>query len=242
MNAPDPVKLARKRLAVGRRPPLRSVARVRADPTHPRSSIDPARLAFTLIEMLVVVVIISILASAIVPRMINVGQRQAEIEAKSVQRLVSVAAEKCDVWNQPVAVDFNAEKNALTVWSQREDPKATSDAVGAARVRWQIDPLVETVAFGRLKISQATQDGQPLASTKWRVSFTPGQPRPVLSIELAPKTDRDGPRWTVVLGVGETAATCSAVGDAVHPAGPNAVGAQSRSIDLDDAGKGQTKW
>ena len=75
--------------------------------------------AFTLIEMLVVVVIISILAAAMIPSMLNVGQRQAEQEARAVQRLLSIAAEKADVWNQPVAIDFAGDKSTFTIWSQR---------------------------------------------------------------------------------------------------------------------------
>ena len=201
-----------------------------------------AGAAFTLIEAIVVIVIIGILATAIVPRMLNVGQREAELEAKAVQRLLSVAAEKCAIWNRPVAVDFNADKGTLGVWTQSEDPKATSDTTGAARVRWNFDPMVEPVAFNRLKVSLATQDGQPFNSTKWRVFFVPGQARPAMSIELEPKSERDGPRWTITLPAGETVATRSAGTDALHPAGTPGAASASRSIDLDDAGKGQTKW
>ena len=72
-----------------------------------------AGAAFTLIEAIVVIVIIGILATAIVPRMLNVGQREAELEARAVQRLLSVAAEKCAIWNRSVAVDCNADKGTL---------------------------------------------------------------------------------------------------------------------------------
>jgi prepilin-type N-terminal cleavage/methylation domain-containing protein len=202
---------------------------------------DGAR-AFTMIEMIVVVVIIGILASAIVPRMLNVGQREAELEAKAVQRLLSIAGEKAGVWNLPVALDFLGDKSTLCLWTQTEDSKTASDATGAARVSWKIDPLVEPVVLYRLKIARAASGGEELSSGKWRVAFSPGQPRLAMVIELEPKSERDGPRWTITLPTGETAATRSTNADPARPAGPGVLGVQTRSIDLDDAGKGQTKW
>lgn len=192
-------------------------------------------------EVLVVVVILGILATAIVPSMLNVGKRQAELEAKAVQRLLSIAAEKSAVWNQPVAVDFQDDKHTLSIWTMKEDAKATADTTGAARVRWVYDGLVEPVVLDRLRISTATQDGQSLSSSKWRVSFSPGQPRPVLVINLEPKSERDGPRWSVTLPAGEASATRSA-GSGSGTSGSTAFGAPSRSVDLDDSGKGETPW
>lgn len=196
--------------------------------------------AFTLLEILVVIVILGILATAIVPRMLDVGKRQAEQEARSVQRLLSIAAEKSAVWNQPVAVDFQDDKHTLSIWTMKEDAKASADTTGAARVRWVYDGLVEPVVLDRLRISTATQDGQSLAATKWRVSFSPGQPRPVVAINLEPKSERDGPRWSVTLPAGEANATRTASGGSTS--GGGAFGAPSRSIDLDDTGKGETPW
>ncbi len=173
--------------------------------------------------------------------MLNVGQRQAELEAKSVQRLLSIAAEKSAVWNQPVAIDFQQDKNTLSIWSLREDAKANADTTGAARVRWVYDGLVEPVILDRLKISLATQDGQSLSSSKWRVAFTPGQPRAVIALNLEPKSERDGPRWTITLPAGEATASRAPGSDSSRPVGTNQA-SQSRSIDLDDSGKGDVKW
>ena len=192
-------------------------------------------------EVLVVVIILGILATAIVPRMLNVGQRQAELEAKAVQRLLSIAAEKSTVWNQPVAIDFQDDKHTLSIWTMKEDAKASADSTGAARVRWVYDGLVEPVVLDRLRISTATQDGQSLSGTKWRISFAPGQPRQVVAINLEPKSQRDGPKWTITLPAGEANATRSA-GSAGSTTGSAAFGAPTRSIDLDDTGKGDTRW
>lgn len=196
-------------------------------------------VAFTLLEIIVVIVIISILAGAIVPRMLNVGRRQAELEAKAVQRLLSVAAEKSDVWNQPVAIDL-IEDTKLSVYTRRADTTAATDAVGSATVKWQPDGLIEPVALNRLRISMATQDGVVLPSGKWRINMMPGQPRPAVSIQLDPKSEGDGPRWTISLAADDPLAR-RASGTEGGAAG-SSFAAQSRTIDLDDAGKGQTPW
>jgi prepilin-type N-terminal cleavage/methylation domain-containing protein len=197
--------------------------------------------AFTLLEIIVCIVILGLIATAIVPRVLNVGRRQADLEAGRVQRLLSVVAEKCSVWNEAVAVDYSADKSQLSVWTRRADTKAGADATGSARVKWEMDGLVEPVVLDRLRLAQAAQDGQILPGGKWRVAFIPGQPRPELTFQLEPKAEQDGPRWMVTLAPDQATAVRSAGEDSLH-SGKLPMGAESRSIDLDDAGKGQTPW
>jgi len=199
---------------------------------------------FTLMETIVVVMIVGILAGLMLPRMINVGRRTAENESNGVQRLLSVAAEKCAVWGQTVAVDCITDSSdvvRLSVWSQIKDPKAGEDATGSARVRWRQDPLVEPVALDKLRVAQASQDGQILPTGKWRVSFVPGQARAELTLRLEPKAQADGPRWIVTLAPDQTAAVRDTDSGTLQSGRGPAV-TRSRSIDLDDAGKGQTPW
>ena len=92
-----------------------------------------------------------------------------------------------------------------------------------------------------LKVSQALQDSQSLSSSKWRVAFAPGQPRPAISVQLEPKVQRDGPRWTVALPLGQSVASRAVMTDTRHAGAPD-LGASARSIDLDDSGKGQSPW
>jgi type II secretory pathway pseudopilin PulG len=200
--------------------------------------------AFTLLEAIIVMVIMGVLAGMIVPRVLNVGQRQAELEAKAVRSLLSVAAEKADTMNRSVAIDYvdatsgpQGHGPRLTIWVQRQDAKAASDTVGAARVTWVQDPLSDMVELTRLKIAQATSDGAVLASGKWRVAFTPGQPRPPVELRLEPIASGDGPTWVVSLAPDDTEAVLGTP-DGVR----GVVASQSRTIDLDDTGKGDAKW
>ncbi|HMN42225.1 MAG TPA: prepilin-type N-terminal cleavage/methylation domain-containing protein [Phycisphaerales bacterium] len=204
------------------------------------------RRAFTLAEIIVVVVIIGILAGVMAPRMISIGPRQAEQEAKAVRSLLTVAADKASVMHRTVAVDYaeattgtNARGASLTIWVRREDPKAAPDAVGAARVTWEQDRMSQVVELTRLRVAQALEDGSVLSGGKWRVVFTPGHPRAAMELRLEPISSRDGPVWTVALGPDDTAATLGVEGEAPGAAG---TGASARTIDLDDAGKGDAKW
>lgn len=200
--------------------------------------------AFTLLEAIIVMVIIGVLAGMIVPRVLNVGERQAEQEAKAVRSLLSIAAEKSGVMNRPVAVDFSegtqgpdARGPRLTIWVQVDDSKGDSSATGAARVRWQQDPLADMVELSRLKIAQAAVDGAIMGSGKWRITFAPGHPRPAMELRLEPLSASDGPTWVVTLSPDDPEASLGT------PDGIRGVtAARPRTIDLDDSGKGDAKW
>lgn len=211
--------------------------------SRPARSANAARGAagpgFTLIELLSVIIILSILAAIVVPRWINVGSRQSELEAAAVQRLLTIAAEKTTVSTVPMAVDYDGDKGQFTLWTQREDPKAADDTVGAARVRWQADPLVQPAMLVRNKLKQASADGQRLPQGKWRLAFSPGQPRPVLVLDLAPDKSADGPQWQVALMPDSTSATRAVTEGAASARTPAAA---SRTVDLDDTGKGTQPW
>lgn len=200
----------------------------------------PRARAFTLIEAIVVMVIIAILATMITPRVLNIGRRQVENESRLLQRMLTVAAEKCDVWNQNVALDYKSKTQTFSVWTMREDAKADPTLTGSARVKWAIDPLVETVVLTQSKLQAASQDGQLLPSGDWRVTFTPGQPRTVLSLTLEPNAGNGSTRYTLGLAPESTGATRVASDQGGSTAGKP--GVASRSIDLDDAGKGQSPW
>lgn len=203
---------------------------------------------FTLLETIIVILILGVIASVIVPRALSVGRRQSEVESKQVQRLLSVALDKARLWNQSAAIDYRKEapKSAskgergagrLSVWSMRTDASATSsDATGAARMKWAEDGLVEPVFLARTKLALATRDGQALPPSAWRITLSPGQPRPLLVLNLEGDS---GTRFSVRL---EPDAPGALRVDETPGATTNATSASVRSIDLDDTGRGQSTW
>ena len=190
--------------------------------------------AFTLIELICVMVILSVIAGMIVPRILNTRARAAENESREVQRLLNVAGEKAALWSLPVAINYADGK--LELWTRRADGGTASDAVGAASGRWIVDPGAESVTLVNTRIKQATADGVVLPGGKWRIEFAPGQPRPAVGIALESVANAAA-GWQVSLDSDANGATRQATG-----AGGDRGAAIARSIDLDDAGKGTAPW
>ncbi|MBY0311809.1 MAG: prepilin-type N-terminal cleavage/methylation domain-containing protein [Phycisphaerales bacterium] len=203
---------------------------------------------FTLLETIIVILILGVIASVIVPRALSVGRRQSEAESKQVQRLISVALDKARLWNQPAAIEYREENPSsarkgergvgrLSVWSMRADAAAVeSDATGAARTKWSEDGLVEPVFLTRTKLALATQNGQPLPPAAWRITLAPGQPRPLLVLNLEGDA---GTRFSIRL---EPDAPGAIRIDETPGAAAKPAGSGQRSIDLDDTGRGQSTW
>lgn len=184
--------------------------------------------AFTLVEMIAVMVILGVLAAAIIPRVAGNAARQAEVESRNVQRLISVAAERTSLWTQPVAIDFDDGRLRLLAVKTGE-----STAASSGRGEWVADPLVEPVQLERAKMRRVMLDGQALSPTRWRATFTPSQPRPALELELGTAEQADG--WVIELPGESTAARRRS------SVAPGRADAQT-TIDLDDTGKGATPW
>jgi type II secretory pathway pseudopilin PulG len=179
--------------------------------------------------MIAVMIILGILAAAIVPRITGSAARQAEVDARNVQRMLSIAAERSSLWTQPVAIDFQADRFDLL--SPRTSSESATQTPGA--VRWGPDRLVEPVTLTRAKVRRAAVDGQPLKPDAWRITFSPAQPRPVVELEIGIPNQPDA--WTIALTPEATSATRTALGAAKSQA-------SATVVDLDDAGKGTARW
>lgn len=186
--------------------------------------------AFTLLELIVVMILVTVLAGLTVPRMIGTRTREQEAEARSVQRLLTLAAEKASLWSQPVAIDYASEKRRMSLWTLRP-VKGSVDTTA-----WSADPLTDPVELVRLDVITALVDGAAVSRGNWRIVFTPGQPRPAVTVELAAIDAKTStPAWRV--WVGPTATSAVAV-----EAGSTSASVADRSVDLDASGKGTASW
>src|SRR5215510_3248159 len=73
------------------------------------------RPAFTLIEMIVVIIIVGVLAGVLLPQALSNTGRRAETEAQNVQRLISIAAERESLSPEPVAVEYDETSATLRI-------------------------------------------------------------------------------------------------------------------------------
>jgi prepilin-type N-terminal cleavage/methylation domain-containing protein len=189
------------------------------------------RSAFTLVEVLVVMIIIAILATLTVPRLIGTQGRAAEVEALSVKSLLSQAAQQDAVTSGSLSLNFNQEKQELSV-------EALTEKEG--KRDWYPVPMIRPIRFASIIIADATSDGQTQTpSTDFRVVFAGAKPRPAVSLLLRTIPEMPGPprAWQVDLLPGQTVATFRAIGPAA-PLAPS----QGTAIDLDANGQRNQSW
>jgi len=194
--------------------------------------------AFTLVEVLVVMVIIAILATLTVPRLIGAQGRQAEVEAQSVRTLLSQAAQRDAVSSEPLAINFDHEKGELTIQALLPLP---GEEEGGRR-DWRPLPLFRPLRLTSLVIAQAAADGQAQPpDTSFRVVFAGegAKPRPTLSLLLHTAPDLPGKAraWQADLLPGQTVAAIRTVATADQIAAP-----QTTTVDLDLEGLRTQPW
>ncbi|HYD00525.1 MAG TPA: type II secretion system protein [Phycisphaerales bacterium] len=189
------------------------------------------RRAFTLVEVLVVMVIIAVLAMLTVPRLIGAQARQADIEAQAVRALLSQAAQRDAVSSDPLALRFDPARQELAVQSlQEKDGERT----------WRSLPLIRALHLSSIEIAGVSADGQPQPfDTELRIPFGGARPRPGLSLLLRTSADMPGAvrAWQVDLSPGQTVAVLRPVSAAAPLTPP-----ETAAIDLDEQGLRTQPW
>lgn len=197
----------------------------------PRAEGARARRAFTIVEVLVVMIIIAVMAMLTVPRLIGTHSRQAEVEAMGVKTLLSQAAQLDAVSAATLSINFDADKQELSVQSLIEKD---------GKRDWYAAPMIRSVRFASIELADATADGQSQGpGSPFRIVFAGAKPRPAVSLLIRTLADMPGtPRaWQVDLLPGQTVAAFRAIG----PTAPIAP-AQTTVIDLDADGQRTQSW
>ncbi|MBL8761781.1 MAG: type II secretion system protein [Phycisphaerae bacterium] len=187
---------------------------------------DQLRPAFTMIELIVVVVMLGVLAGAIIPRMMRRSDREAEQNVRVLADLFSTAAARAAIAGQHVALWFDAAGDAK-VWM--ETSRAANSADFETNPQWSPDPIVPEQPADRLTFVSGSVDGRLLDARKWTIEMVPGQERGMV---VASFRDREGSRtWTIVLPPGSLRA------QVIEGATPF-----DESVDLDLTGMGEVSW
>jgi len=213
-----------------------SAARLRrgAEPSsraHDRDVRPRIARAFSLIELIVVIIILGVLGGLIAPRMLNMGGRQTQADAQAVAEVLAIAARRDDQTNQPVAIDYDSERGsiALQVFG------LGAGVQDGGLPRWRTDRLAPPAVLRGSEVESVWMDGNELSKSKWRIEFSQRSRRPQVVILL--HDPRHGDRWRIELAAGSSRPL-------VLPVGADSDGGSSQSgaIDLDAAGKGAEPW
>ncbi len=185
--------------------------------------LSSASRAFTLIELIVALVILSVLAAAIAPRLGDDGARRAARAAIGVRNLLSVAAHRDSLGGERLAVAHDPEGRTVSL-------EAFRSASNGERV-WRADPLTPAAGLGPLTMVSAALDGRVLDAGAWRIELPEHEPRPVIELTLERPGTKE--RWTIVLLPGATEAE---IADAAT------LPMLARPVDLDAQGTGSSAW
>ena len=187
-----------------------------------------SRSAFTLIEAIVVVVIISVMAGVMVPRMMSRDRTGAKREIERVRTLLSAAAQRDVLTSQLVALHYDSETSTLRVLTpaDEDEKKPRGDDLWP----WRADRLIPSVEMGTLELVRTTTDEIALDEDEWLIELIRGVRRPDVLLEFEDDFDRS---WFVYLPSKSANATAWK-GDADE--------IERVAIDLDADGKGDREW
>lgn len=167
--------------------------------------------AFTLVELIVVLIILAVVAGVALPRVTGNAERRSETEARAVHALLATVAEQhafigasTDGGEDPED-DLGAGPVPRALEYRVVDGRAEMRAVhaGASGVRragaspdtqWTPERLVEPVTLEQLRVARLVIDGQEIAlgssfggaegTQPWQIRFSPGSLAPSVSMLL----------------------------------------------------------
>ncbi len=207
------------------------------------------RRAFSMVEMIVVIILIGVLAAVALPRMVGTRDRAAAAESESVRQLLSSLGQRLTLSGQAVALQYEPDARRLSLLMQAES-SATSSVGSAtkASAAWTPMPLVRPVVLASTRLSALIVDGRAMTLSSlpgvsggapYQLEFQPGRVRPVVTIVLVREDSagEDSAAYQVDLVSEEPAARLRTVANArdIQPI-------QIRGEDLDATGRRATPW
>ncbi|NUQ67753.1 MAG: type II secretion system protein [Phycisphaerales bacterium] len=146
------------------------------------------RRAFSMIEVLVVILILAILAGVMAPRLATFTALRVEPTARRAGDVLSIAGRRDRLSSQRVAVDYADGVLRMLVLLPATDGRGSE---------WREDPLAPPVDLGPVMLVSARLDGVELDTDQWRVELAAAGRRPSLTLLLSGPGEHDP--WTVEL-------------------------------------------
>ncbi|MEO1131056.1 MAG: prepilin-type N-terminal cleavage/methylation domain-containing protein, partial [Planctomycetota bacterium] len=136
------------------------------------------RSAFTLIELIVVVVLLGVLAGLVAPRLLTTERRRAEATVTDLTSMLSVVARRDALGNSRMALEYDAERGTVKLDTLRVE----GERFGTRQTAWRPDPLTPRVELEGIEITETRVDGYSTGEKWWRIEFAPGVPRPLIEL------------------------------------------------------------
>jgi prepilin-type N-terminal cleavage/methylation domain-containing protein len=191
-----------------------------------RAHAAPFRRAFTLLELVIVIVVIALLAAIALPRLAATQSRRFQASAERVADLLTMFAQRESLGQKPVGLWHDVERNQIVLMVLDIDP-----AFPEAPADWYVDHLVAPVTLPEeITVMGVRLDGEHLGDVGWFLSNRPGEDRPIIELSLS----SDESFTTLVLPSSGVAARQLEGGDALLAA--------RTPVDLDALGQSREDW
>jgi prepilin-type N-terminal cleavage/methylation domain-containing protein len=183
--------------------------------------------AFTMLEMIVVIIIFGVLITLTVPRLGGQERRQLRLGVDQVTDFLTMFAYREQLGQRAIAIEYDGEVNTLYLLI-RDNANGDPEAPAV----WMYDRLVKPVKLpDSVSIAEARVDGLPIDESFFQILTKPNEERPLLEITLQ---SREYEMETLVLLPHSVAPTLY-TGDAVH-------NATRTAVDLDATGRSREDW
>lgn len=184
------------------------------------------RRAFTVVEILVVIVLLAAVAGLVAPRLTNTASRRVTAAAEATAETLSALARRDAMLSQPLALVYDRANNTLRTSVLQRDARSGD-------VNWRNDPLLPDADLQDAQIVAVTSDGAELGVDALRIELDQYQPRPALRFVLS---DTKGENLITVDLPASSLQAALVYGDMRQQPGA------SRAVDLDDEGKERQAW
>ena len=135
---------------------------------------------FTIIEVVIAVLVISLMAGLIIPRLGGVGKRAEQLTVDRVADLLAAFSYRDSLASGSTALEYSSSEGSLTLLLLRRDPDNP-----AANEVWMRDTLAPVVRIPESILLNAYEDGALMPNGDWSLLTNLDGTRPKIEIELA---------------------------------------------------------
>jgi prepilin-type N-terminal cleavage/methylation domain-containing protein len=192
---------------------------------HATQHPQPDHRGFTLLEMIVVVIVLSVLASMAIPRLSGTRFREYELKVEQTADLMVMFAHRLATSTKATGLQYDAPNRKLFLLTLQKD-------IDSKESYWIDDPLSPPVSFPIWMEEDAITiltDGDFADTSQWPLTTMPGQNRPIIEISI----EWEDHASLIMLASHAMAPSIWIDGDGTEPLTP---------IDLDTAGQSREEW
>ena len=142
------------------------------------------RSAFTLIEVIAVLLVAGIVVGLIAPRVSTSTRRSTENSVRAASSMLAIVAQRAASSSELSALVYDHEEGSLFVEVLRQQ-RGNYDRT--ERV-WRRDPFAPEVVLSGCRVSSFVTDGLRVSEDSFRLVFEPGVTRPQISMTIAEST------------------------------------------------------